>query len=71
MRKHDSLWVVIHMAHSLKRCDAAVELLSGEGFMVRSRLIDKALDGGEDCYEILALNSEAKEARDFLRERGF
>ena len=70
MQKNESLWVVIHMAHSQERADQALELLTREGFMVKVRPVNRAL-GAEACYEVLALNSEAKEARDLLHEMGF
>lgn len=62
MQNKDSLWVVIHMAHSLRQAERMEELLTREGFMVRTRPA-----GEENCYEVLALTSEAREARDILQ----
>lgn len=71
MREKNSLWVIIHMAHSEARANAAVDLLTREGFMVKTRPVNRALGSGEACYEVLALTSEAKEARDILQDMGF
>jgi hypothetical protein len=59
----DSLWVVIHMTHSLGQAEHMKELLTREGFMVRTRPA-----GEESYYEVLALTSEAREARDILQD---
>lgn len=70
MTRRDSLWVVIHMARTKSQSDAAARLLRDEGFVVKTRSIDKAYDYGGDCHELLALYSEAKQARDLLHEAG-
>ena len=71
MGKTKAMWVVISMAHSESRAKAAYELLTREGFMVKTRVVAKTLSSGEACYELLALTSEAKEARDLLQESGY
>ncbi|MDO4548977.1 MAG: hypothetical protein Q4D04_12835 [Clostridia bacterium] len=70
MVKRNSPWVVIYIAHSSKRREAVTRLLTNEGFMVKARGIAKALDGEDECYEILALSSEAGQAREILQEAG-
>lgn len=72
MRQSNSPWVVIQVAHSQARAEAAQGLLIREGFMVKIRPVNKALSTGGVClYEIMALTSEAEEARDLLQENGF
>ncbi|MEF9894313.1 MAG: hypothetical protein RSJ41_07130 [Clostridia bacterium] len=71
MKKLEPVWVIIHMAHTQQRADQAVELLTREGFMVKARPVARALSSGDTCYEVIALSSEAKEARDILRDAGW
>lgn len=71
MKQGEPAWVVIHMAHSEKRACAAVDALTREGFLVKSRTVSRALSAGDNCFEVLALKSEAKEARDLLQEMGY
>lgn len=71
MKNADSMWVVIHMAHSEERAKRAEEMLVREGFLARVRPVARALTAGDCCYEVLSLKAEAKEARDVLQEAGF
>ena len=71
MKSTGAVWVVIHMAHSEQRSEIILDLLTKEGFMITVRPVSRTLSAGDACYEVLALASEAKEARDFLQEAGF
>ena len=68
MTKIEARWVVIHMAHSEERAREIQEALTREGFMVDARPVSG--DVGAQVYEILALSSEAREARALLSELG-
>jgi hypothetical protein len=57
------------MAHSERRAEDAQALLTREGFMVRIRPVAKTL-AGECCFELMAIKTEAKEAREVLQENG-
>ncbi len=71
MNKRDAAWIIIHMAHSEEKANAIVDQLTREGFLVKARPVARALSAGEVCFEVLALTSEAKEARDVIQEMGF
>lgn len=71
MKNPGQVWVIIHMAHGEERARVVFELLTHEGFMVKTRPVAKALSPSVQCFEVLALTSEAQEARDFLRESGY
>ena len=62
----DGLWRVIYMAHSLQVLKSIEELLRGEGFLVRRRE-----ESGAGAYELCVLESEAREARQFILEKGY
>lgn len=68
MTKIEARWVVIHMAHSEDKARQIQERLTQEGFLVNTRPV--AGDIGAQVYEILALSSEAREARSLLSELG-
>ena len=70
MKKGNAVWVIIHIAHSKDGARAVVERLTREGFMVKARPLERSLSSGDACYEVLALNSEAREARECLRDAG-
>lgn len=64
-RSTNGHWLVVYMCRGLQKAMDMEKLLSDEGFLVRSRAV-----GGEDTYEIHALESEAQEARNFILEKG-
>ena len=68
MNRKTPLWVVIQMAHSEERARAIEEKLTQEGFMVNIRPVSSENDA--QVFEILALSSEAREARALLAELG-
>ena len=67
--KQDGNWVVIHIARGAAKADRACDVLSGEGFVAKRRPVS-GLDGDDGLQEVLALSSEAKEARATLIEKG-
>lgn len=56
------------MIHGEARAREACDRLAGEGFMVQLRAVSGEAD--ETVYEVLALSSEAREARSLLLEWG-
>ena len=68
MKRKTALWVVIHMARSEERARAIQEKLTREGFMVDIRPAPG--EAGGQVFEVLALSSEAREARSLLAELG-
>ncbi|MBO4297761.1 MAG: glutamate decarboxylase [Clostridia bacterium] len=64
--KKTAFWVVIHIAHSEEKALEIREKLTQEGFMVDIRAVSG--DAGAQVYEILALSSEAREARSMMAE---
>lgn len=66
-----SKWVVIYIAHGESNANAIRELMDREGFLCRIEPIARAASSGEACYEVMALPTEAQEARDTLQESGF
>jgi hypothetical protein len=59
-------WVVISISLSAESAENIQTALSGEGFLINVRQAGGA--AGENVYEILAIPSEADEARDFLND---
>lgn len=66
--KKSAVWVVIQMVHGEAKAREACERLTGEGFMIRIRSLSGEAE--EQVYEVLALSSEAREARKALLEWG-
>lgn len=66
--KKSAVWVVIQMVHGETKAREACERLTGEGFMIRIRSLSSEAE--EQVYEVLALSSEAWEARRALLEWG-
>jgi|GEM_PF-3091907 len=62
-------WLVIHIAQGGDQAQALIAALTAEGFLVRSEPAGKP-GMGENAIEILALQSEAREARNFLLDSG-
>lgn len=71
MKADSSKWIVIQMARSAEQAETLQRLLADEGFMVRVRPVARQLASGDNYHEVMALSSEAQEARDFLLEKGF
>lgn len=61
-------WLVVYMCQGSQNLERAEKLLNDEGFLVRSRALNRGASDG--AFEIYALESEAQEARDFLLEKG-
>lgn len=59
------MWLVVYISPSLQMADAVERLLLDEGFLVRRKAVS-----GSDTYELRVLESEAKEARELLVEKG-
>ncbi len=68
MKKKTAVWVVIQVAHSEEKASEMQERLTREGFMIQIR--PAAGDVSGQMYEVLALSSEAREARALLAELG-
>ena len=68
MERNAARWVVIHMAHSEESAMEIRDRLKGEGFMIDVRPVSGEV--GAQVFEILALSSEAREARTLLTELG-
>ena len=64
------MWIVIHMAKSLRLAKSAHDLLVSEGFLVRMRPIYRTLGEEENYYELKVPESEAEEARQVLSDHG-
>lgn len=68
MKKRTALWVVIHIAHSEQKAFEIRDRLTREGFMVDVRPVSG--EAGGQVFEVLALSSEAREARSLLAGTG-
>lgn len=64
-RSANGRWLVVYMCRGRQKAMDMEKLLTDEGSLVRSQVM-----GGEDTYEIHALESEAQEARNFILENG-
>lgn len=64
------MWMVIHMTKSETAANDAKDCLAQEGFMVKLRPVYRAVSAQDNYFELLALRSEAEEARQLLVERG-
>ena len=69
--KNAAHWTVILMTRGQARADEIISLLKAEGFMARARQMSRAMSGEENDFEITCLDSEAREAHQFLIEHGF
>lgn len=63
------MWIVIHMVQSETAANEALAFLTAEGFMVRARPVYRSIGSDDNYYELLALRSEAHEARRLLLEQ--
>lgn len=61
-------WLVVYVCSSLRMKEEVESLLAAEGFLVRCRTMDRSSADG--LYELCTLESEAREARAFLTEKG-
>jgi len=64
------MWIVIHMAKSLRLAKSVHDLLTSEGFLVRIRPVYRTLGEEDNYYELKVPESEAEEARQVLSEHG-
>lgn len=69
-RDDDSLWMVVHMAHGRHHADNVEALLQAEGFLVKRRQLDRSVSETDGTFELRVLASEAREAREFLVDKG-
>jgi len=65
------MWIVIHMAKSLRLAKSVHEMLTSEGFLVRIRPIYRTLSEDDNYYELRVPESEAEEARQVLLDHGY
>jgi len=65
------MWVAIHLASGKPEADRIVQILTDEGILVKINLIYKDVSSKGNQYEILALKSEAIDARNILFLKGY
>lgn len=65
------MWVAIHISDSKPAADRIVQVLSDEGFLVRTSPVYKNIFSKGNHYEILVLKSEAYDARNILLINGY
>jgi uroporphyrinogen-III synthase len=65
------MWVAIHIASSKPAADKIVQILSDEGFLVKTNPVYKNVSSRGNHYEILVLKSEAYDARNILLLNGY
>ncbi|MGI6161879.1 MAG: hypothetical protein ACOYJD_07590 [Christensenellales bacterium] len=63
------MWMVIHMASSLKEADEIERILSAEGFLCKKKAVYKNRARGNTFYEMLVLKAEAQDARQIISEK--
>lgn len=71
MRGSQSVWLVIHLAHSAECAKRIEDMFRAEGLVVKTHPLYRNRSVQENLYEILVLKSEAQEAHDLLIEHGF
>lgn len=64
------MWVVVTLAKSKDSAKSIEALLSTEGILVKIKPLYKNVSEDENYYEIHVLESEAREAREILMEKG-
>lgn len=64
------MWVAIHIAGSKSAAEKIVQILSDEGFLVKTNPVYKNVSPKGNHYEILVLKSEAFDARNILLLNG-
>ena len=64
----EGLWRVVYVSHSMRELEMVERMLADEGFLVRRRGLEHTVSG---VYELCALDAEAREARQFISEKGF
>ncbi|MGI6188891.1 MAG: hypothetical protein GX041_01155 [Clostridiales bacterium] len=62
------MWVVIYMAEGKKKADKVLELLTNEGFLVKTKPVYKNTAPEDNYYEIIVPKSEAHEAHKAIVE---
>lgn len=70
MKNKHADWIVIHMAHSRARAEEIQKRLTEEGFWIQLRPLSGDSEAEEQLVEVLALPSEAREARNALVSLG-
>ena len=69
MKKSETAWVVVYMSQRRDEAQRAMDALAAEGFLVR--MYPEGAESASGAFEIKCLQSEAREARDLLVEKGF
>ena len=64
------MWMVVHMARSQAAAEEISDCLTREGLLVRLHPVYRSVSARENYYEIQVLQSEVREAREILLERG-
>ena len=64
------MWMVVHMAKSQAAAEEVRDCLMKEGLLVRLHPVYRAVSSQENYYEVQVLESEMREARGILLERG-
>lgn len=64
------MWMVVHMAKSQAAAEEIRDCLTKEGLLVRLHPVYRSVSSQENYYEIQVLQSEVREARCILLERG-
>ena len=64
------MWMVVHIAKSQVAAENIRDSLTEEGLMVRLRPVYRERSSEENYYEIRVLESESREARAILLEKG-
>jgi hypothetical protein len=64
------MWVVVHMARSQAAAEEICECLTKDGLLVGLHPVYRAVASHDNYYEVRVLESEMREARSILLERG-
>ena len=64
------MWMVVHMARSRAAAQEICDCLTKEGLLVRLHPVCRSVATQENFYEVRVLESEMREARSILLERG-
>lgn len=64
------MWMVVHMARSQAAAEEICDCLTKEGLLVRLCPVYRSVASQENYYEVRVLESEMREARSILLERG-
>jgi len=64
------MWMVVYMARSRATAEKICDCLTREGLLVRLHPVYRSVASQENYYEVRVLESEMREARCILLERG-